>query len=61
MEGDELKLVADEVVKGIAAPVHELYYHAVSQQLFVGTYKEGILIYDMVGTGKSFLVNPPIM
>lgn len=33
-------------------PVHELYYHAVSKQLFVGNYKEGILIYDMGGTGK---------
>ena len=59
VEGDELKLVADEVVKGIAAPVHELYYHAVSQQLFVGTYKEGILIYDMVGTGKIIPCQSP--
>ena len=59
VEGDELKLVADEVVKGIAAPVHELYYHAVSQQLFVGTYKEGILIYDMVGTGKIISCQSP--
>ena len=59
VEGDELKLVADEVVKGIAAPVHELYYHAVSQQLFVGTYKEGIIIYDMVGTGKIIPCQSP--
>lgn len=61
VEGEELKLVSDEVVKSIAAPVHELYYHAVSQQLFVGTYKEGVLIYDMVGTGKIIPCNPPIM
>ena len=59
VEGEELKLVSDEVVKSIAAPVHELYYHAVSQQLFVGTYKEGILIYDMVGTGKIIPCQSP--
>ena len=39
-------------LESIAVPVHELYYHAVSKQLFVGNYKEGILIYDMRGTGK---------
>ena len=44
-------MVPDEVVESIA-PVHELYYHAVSKQLFVGNYKEGILIYDMGRTGK---------
>lgn len=59
VEGEELKLVSDEVVKSIAAPVHELYYHAVSQQLFVGTYKEGVLIYDMVGTGKIIPCQSP--
>ena len=43
-------------------PVHELYYHAVSKQLFVGNYKEGILIYDIGGEQeKSSLVNSPIM
>ena len=44
-------MVPDEALESIA-PVHELYYHAVSKQLFVGNYKEGILIYDMGGTGK---------
>ena len=52
IEGGELKLVSDEAVESITVPVHELYYHAVSKQLFVGNYKEGILIYDMRGTGK---------
>ena len=32
--------------------MHELYYHAISKQLFVGNYKEGILIYDMGKTRK---------
>lgn len=44
-------MIPDEALESIA-PVHELYYHAVSKQLFVGNYKEGILIYDMGGTGK---------
>ena len=44
-------MVPDEALESIA-PVHELYYHAISKQLFVGNYKEGILIYDMGGTGK---------
>lgn len=35
------------MVEGIGTSVHELYYHAVSKQLFVGNYKEGILIYDV--------------
>ena len=52
IEKGELKLVPDEVVKSIATPVHELYYHAVSKQLFVGSYKEGVLIYDMGKTSK---------
>ena len=51
IEEGKLKVVPDEAVESIA-PVHELYYHAVSRQLFVGNYKEGILIYDMGGTGK---------
>lgn len=51
IEEGKLRLVPDEAVESIA-PVHELYYHAVSKQLFVGNYKEGILIYDMGGTGK---------
>ena len=51
IEEGKLRLVPDEAVESIA-PVHELYYHAVSKQLFVGNYKEGILIYDMGGTGE---------
>ena len=51
IEEGKLKVVPDEALESIA-PVHELYYHAVSKQLFVGNYKEGILIYDMGGTGK---------
>ena len=59
IEGGELKLVSDEAVESITAPVHELYYHAVSKQLFVGNYKEGILIYDMRGTGKIVSCQSP--
>ena len=59
VEGGELKLVSDEAVESITAPVHELYYHAVSKQLFVGNYKEGILIYDMRGTGKIVSCQSP--
>ena len=51
IEEGKLKVVPDEALESIA-PVHELYYHAVSKQLFVGNYKEGILICDMGGTGK---------
>ena len=51
IEEGKLKVIPDEALESIA-PVHELYYHAVSKQLFVGNYKEGILIYDMGGTGK---------
>ena len=51
IEEGKLKVIPDEALESIA-PVHELYYHAVSRQLFVGNYKEGILIYDMGGTGK---------
>ena len=32
--------------------IRDSYYHAISTQLFVGNYKEGILIYDMGKTGK---------
>lgn len=53
-------MIPDEALESIA-PVHELYYHAVSKQLFVGNYKEGILIYDMGEQEKSSLVNSPIM
>lgn len=51
IEEGKLKVIPDEALESIA-PVHELYYHAVSKQLFVGNYKEGILIYDMGETGK---------
>ena len=56
IEKGELKQIPDEVVKSIVTPVHELYYHTVSKQLFVGSYKEGILIYDIGKTQKSLLV-----
>ena len=36
-----LKLLSDETVESISTPVHELYYHAVSKQLFIGSYKRG--------------------
>lgn len=51
-EKTALKQVADEAVKNIDTPIHELYYHAVSKQLFIGNYKEGILVYDIGKTGK---------
>lgn len=52
IERGKLNIVHDEAVESIDTPVHELYYHAISKQLFVGNYKEGILIYDMGKTGK---------
>ena len=54
-----LKLLSDETVESISTPVHELYYHAVSKQLFIGSYKEGVLIYDMEGTGKIIPCQSP--
>lgn len=59
IEEGELKLVSDEALESIDTPVHELYYHAVSNQLFVGTYKEGILMYDMGGTGEIISFQSP--
>ena len=59
IEERKLKMVPDEVAESITAPVHELYYHAVSQQLFVGTYKDGILIYDIGKTGKIIPCQSP--
>ena len=52
IEKGKLNIMPNKVVEGIGTSVHALYYHAVSKQLFVGNYKEGILIYDMGGTGK---------
>ena len=54
-----MKLLSDETVESISTPVHELYYHAVSKQLFIGSYKEGVLIYDMEGTGKIIPCQSP--
>jgi len=54
-----LKLLSDETVESISTPVHELYYHVVSKQLFIGSYKEGVLIYDMEGTGKIIPCQSP--
>ena len=59
IEEGELKLIPDETAESVDTPVHELYYHAVSIQLFVGTYKEGILIYDMGGTGEIIPCQSP--
>lgn len=59
IEERKLKMVPDEVAESITAPVHELYYHAVSQQLFAGTYKDGILIYDIGKTGKIIPCQSP--
>ena len=58
-EKTALKQVADEAVKSIDTPIHELYYHAVSKQLFIGNYKEGILVYDMGKTGKVIPCQSP--
>ena len=51
IEEGKLKVIPDEALESIA-PVHELYYHAVSKQFFVGNYKEGILIYDIGQSSK---------
>lgn len=59
IEEGEFKLISDEVVNNISTPVHELYYHDVSKQLFVGTYKEGILIYNIGEAGKITSCSSP--
>ncbi len=46
-----MKRVPDEVAESIGTPVHKIYYHTVSKQLFIGNYKEGILVYDIGGKG----------
>lgn len=52
VEKGRLNRMSDKAVESIRTSVHELYYHAVSKQLFVGNYKEGILVYDVGKTGK---------
>lgn len=47
IEGGKLERIPDKMVESIATTVHELYYHADSRRLFVGCYKEGMLVYDM--------------
>lgn len=59
IEKGKLNIMPDKMVEGIGTSVHELYYHAVSKQLFVGNYKEGILIYDVGKTGKIIPCQSP--
>lgn len=59
IEKGKLNIMPDKMVEGISTSVHELYYHAVSKQLFVGNYKEGILIYDVGKTGKIIPCQSP--
>ncbi len=47
VEEKYLKRIPDSVMDSINTPVHDLYYHAFSKKMFVGTYKEGVLICDM--------------
>ena len=51
IEKEIVKRVPDEVAESIGTPVHKIYYHTVSKQLFIGNYKEGILVYDIGGKG----------
>lgn len=59
IEKGKLNIMPDKMMEGIGTSVHELYYHAVSKQLFVGNYKEGILIYDVGKTGKVIPCQSP--
>ena len=59
IEKGKLNIMPNKVVEGIGTSVHELYYHVVSKQLFVGNYKEGILIYDVGKTGKIIPCQSP--
>ena len=59
IEKGKLNIMPDKMMEGIGTSVHELYYHAVSKQLFVGNYKEGILIYDGGKTGKVIPCQSP--
>lgn len=59
IEKGKLNIMPNKVVEGIGTSVHALYYHAVSKQLFVGNYKEGILIYDVGKTGKIIPCQSP--
>ena len=58
-ERETLKLIPDEVAESIGTPVHELYYHTVSKQLFIGNYKEGILVCDIGGKGNIIPCQSP--
>ena len=59
IEKGKLNIMPNKVEEGIGTSVHALYYHAVSKQLFVGNYKEGILIYDVGKTGKIIPCQSP--
>ena len=59
IEKEALKLIPDEIAESISAPVHELYYHTVSKQLFIGNYKDGILAYDIGGKGEIIPCQSP--
>lgn len=48
----ELQVLPDETAGSIDTPVHKLYYHSASKQLFVGNYEAGIFVYDMNGAGE---------
>lgn len=47
MRGTEMRKIPTDIFYEIYSQVNEMYYHKDSQRLFIGTFEEGILVYDL--------------
>ena len=54
-----LETVIGACTDSIRTPVSELYFHTGSKKLFVGTFKEGILVYDTQAAPAGVAGGPP--
>ena len=46
-QNNTLQIIPCPATDKIRMPVNELYFHPTSKKLFIGTFKEGILVYNM--------------
>ena len=54
LKGRILRHVPCATIDSISIPINELYFHPSSRKLFIGTFRKGIIIHDMIHHEKLY-------
>ena len=52
LNGETLRRIPCPAIDSIRSPINELYFHPATLKLFIGTFREGVFIYDFLNPRK---------